>query len=84
MKKVRILFTAIAVVAAVGGAIAMRPCQSCTGQPQYYFDSGMYLPVPGEFPLDYNCGTGSPQNTCTFTKSGSTYVPCRLGLYSDN
>ena len=84
MKKVRILFTAIAVVAAVGGAIAMRPCQACTTQQQYYFESGMFLPVPGAYPIDYNCQANMPQNTCTFTKSGSSYVPCRIGQFVAN
>jgi hypothetical protein len=83
MRKIKIVLIALAIVLAVGGAFASRPCQSCVYAPQYYYSGGAYL-YAGEFAYDYYCFNFG--GTCTYYRPYANqpdyYVPCRSGVYT--
>jgi hypothetical protein len=76
---------ATAILAAIGSALATRPCQACTLSPQYVQSGPAYIPA-GEFGYDYLC-LQSPGTICTYYRPypGSFpnyYVICRWGDYT--
>jgi len=84
MNKIKLAFIATAILTAVGGAFATRPCVQCEVGTQYYFNGTGYVNA-GEYGIDYLCGgTGG---VCTYYKpdpSGQPnyYAPCRIGGYA--
>ena len=79
MKKVKFAILSIAILSAGLLAYANRPCQVCTGAPNYYFSNSGYSPA-GTFGVDYYCSQSS--NNCTYTLIGGSYIYCRLGTYN--
>ena len=85
MSKIKMAFVAIAILAAVGGAFATKPCVQCEHSTQYYFNGAGYVEV-GEYGLDFDCFvTGG---TCTYYKPDpgaqpNVYAPCHQGAYMD-
>ena len=85
MSKIKMAFVAIAILAAVGGAFATKPCVQCEHSTQYYFNGAGYVEV-GEYGLDFDCFvTGG---TCTYYKPDpgaqpNVYEPCHQGAYMD-
>jgi hypothetical protein len=83
MSKVKMVFVAIAILAAVGGAFATRPCVQCEHSTQYYFNGAGYIEA-GEYGADFDCFvTGG---TCTYYKPDpagqpNVYAPCHQGAY---
>ena len=83
MSKIKMAFVAIAILAAVGGAFATRPCVQCEHSTQYYYNGNGYVQV-GEYGVDFDCFvTGG---TCTYYKPDpagqpNVYAPCHEGVY---
>lgn len=83
MKKAKLVFIAIALVAGIGGAFATRPDPGCEGAQQYYWNGIAYVPVPGEFGVGWYCLT-DPSFTCTYYRPNPMhpiYNACRIGRY---
>jgi hypothetical protein len=83
MNKVKLAFITIAILTAVGGAFATRPCMQCENAPQYYYTGSVYQPV-GLYGEDYDCYVTA--GTCTYYKPDpiaqpNVYAPCRIGAY---
>ena len=83
MRKIKIVFMSIAVIAAVGSALAGKPDSSCEDFPQYYKTAFGYAPA-GDFGVSYYCLNTA--GVCTYYRPNpvtqpNTYVPCRLGIY---
>jgi hypothetical protein len=83
MNKIKLAFIAIAILTAVGGAYATRPCVQCEHQTQYWFNGAGYVEA-GEWGGDYDCFVGS--GVCTFYKPDpigqpNVYAPCHEGGY---
>lgn len=83
MSKIKLAFIAVAVVTAVGGAFATRPCAACESQQQYVPYGNTYLPVYS-YGVDYVCYTSA--GICTYVRESpyipGSYVPCRYGQFS--
>jgi hypothetical protein len=83
MKRLKLVFIALALVAGVGGALASRPDPGCEYAQQYYYNGTGYVPVPGEFGVGWIC-EWAPSNTCTYYKPHPmqpNYVACRSGFF---
>lgn len=83
MKKAKLVFIAIALVAGIGGAFATRPDSNCEGAQQYYFNGGGYTQVPGEYGVGWYC-EWNPSTTCSWYRPNPmipTYAQCRVGFY---
>ncbi|OQP63532.1 hypothetical protein A3860_24645 [Niastella vici] len=83
MNKIKLAFIATAILAAVGGAFATRPCVQCEVGQQYYWNGTGYI-ATGEYGVDYLCGNGG---VCTYYKPDpigqpNYYAPCRTGGYA--
>lgn len=84
MNKIKMAFIAIAILAAMGGAFATRPCLECSYSPQYVWNGSMYVQV-GQYGVDYTCYiTGG---ICTFYRPNpmaqpNVYAPCHEGAYT--
>ena len=84
MNKVKLAFIAIAILTAVGGAFATRPCVQCEHSTQYYYNGIGYINA-GEYGVDFDCaGTA---DICTYYQPNPTgqpnyYAPCHTGLYT--
>lgn len=77
-------FIAIAILAAVSGAFATRPCFDCSYSQQYVWTGAGYTPV-GEFGVDFDCVVTA--GTCTYYKpepvlKPNVYAPCHQGAYT--
>lgn len=84
MNKIKMALIATAVLVAVGGAFATRPCYQCEHSIQYVPSGSGYVEA-GQFGVDYDCvlGTGA---VCSFYRPDPVgqpnyYAPCYLGSY---
>jgi len=75
----------LTIVAAVCSAFATKKldvvCEDC---PQYYYSTGNYVPVPGNFGEAYDCDYHGEATTCTYYRPNPAqypyyYAPCRFG-----
>jgi hypothetical protein len=83
MKKAKLVFIAIALVAGIGGAFATRPDPGCEGTQQYYWGGGGYVPIQGQYGVTWYC-ISDPSVTCSYYRPNpmnAVYVACRIGLY---
>lgn len=82
MRKLKIALISSAILLAIGGAFASRPCQNCVYSDQYYYSGGVYYPA-GTYGYDYYCW--DLPGTCTYYRpdpfNPNYYVPCRAGEY---
>jgi len=83
MKKIKVVFNSIAIVAALGAALATRYYTQLQDKPQYIPIDSTYQPA-GEYGVDYNCYDSN--KVCTYYKADSgnqagKYVPGTRGLY---
>jgi hypothetical protein len=83
MKKIKLAFIAVAILAAVGGAFATKPCVECAYSTQYYYNGQGYIPA-GDYGNDYYCYMTA--GTCTYYRPDPVgqpfyYVPCRTGMW---
>lgn len=74
----------LAVMTAVGSAVANRPKAFCEDFTQYYRGAGGYQ-WAGEFGVDYVCLTGL--GICTYYRPSpilmpNAYQPCRYGVFT--
>jgi hypothetical protein len=83
MNKIKMAFIAIAILAAVGGAFATRPCVQCEHSTQYVWNGQGYIDV-GLWGEDFDCYMAG--GVCTYYKPDPTaqpnyYAPCHEGVY---
>ncbi|HEY8401275.1 MAG TPA: DUF6520 family protein [Cytophagaceae bacterium] len=83
MKKLRLVFIALALIAGVGGAFAMRTDPNCIWEMQYRKIAGGYIPVWGEFGVHYYC-EDDETSSCTYYWDYATqqYLYCRIGRFT--
>lgn len=84
MNKIKLAFVATAILAAVGGAFATKPCLACENSQQYMWNGTNYVPV-GTYGVNYDCYVGG--GTCTYYipdpwTQPNVYAPCRQGGYT--
>lgn len=83
MKKWKVIFISIAIVVGIGGAYASYKQDGiCSFYIQYRYTGGMYVQIPGEQGLDWDCVGGV--GVCTYYKTSpsSPYLPCHYGVYT--
>jgi hypothetical protein len=83
MKKLKLLFIVIALVAGIGGAMASKAENACEGYQQYYWTGSSYQPLLGEYGISWYCEYGS-SSSCTFYKPNPAqpvYYSCMLGMF---
>jgi len=83
MNKIKLAFIAIAILTAVGGAFATRPCVQCEINQQYYWNGQAYIQT-GIDGINYYCyDTGG---VCTYYRPNpgqpNYYAPCVTGAYT--
>lgn len=84
MNKIKLALIATAILTAVGGAFATKPCFQCEHSTQYYYNGIGYV-YAGEYGVDFDCaGTAG---TCTYyipdpAGHPNIYAPCHLGGYA--
>jgi hypothetical protein len=79
MKKIKWTLMSLAILLAVGGALATRPHFDCSNMTQYYLSGGQYF-AAGVEGVDYICTGGS--GICTYyTADGLHYFQCQVGDY---
>ena len=82
MKKFKIIFISIAIVAGVAGAFASNRQAMCESYPQYFKWGNSYF-AAGNYGVDYTCLSG-PGN-CTWYQPNpydpNSYAPCRTGQF---
>jgi hypothetical protein len=83
MNKIKLALVATAIMAAIGGAFATRPCVQCENSTQYWFDGVNYYPA-GTYGVHYDCWNTA--GTCTYYRPDpafhpNVYVPCRTGVF---
>lgn len=83
MKKIKIVLNAIAVTAAIAGALATRFYTQHENHQQYIPANNTYIPA-GEYGTDYNCFDA--KGICTFYQPDSLnhpnqFLPCKKGRY---
>lgn len=84
MRKLKVILMSVAVMTAIGSALAGNKRLFCEDQPQYYRGAGGYQPA-GQFGVDYVCLGGV--GICTYYRPNpvllpNTYLPCRFGFYT--
>jgi hypothetical protein len=84
MNKIKMAFIAVAILAAVTGAFATRPCFACEYSQQYIWNGGGYTPV-GEYGVDFDCIVAS--GICTYYRpepvlQPTVYSPCHMGVWT--
>ena len=83
MKKIKAAFIAIAIIAALSSAFAFRPCATCQGSTQYYWNGSGYVQA-GILGVTYYCQSG-PQ-WCTYYLANpndpNSYTGCQTGNYT--
>lgn len=79
MRKMKIIMMSVAVVLAVGAAMATKAKALCSSQPQYYKVGNTYYPA-GIEGYDYVC-EWDHFGTCTYyyDPGSKTYQPCKAG-----
>jgi hypothetical protein len=84
MKKIKMALAALAIVAGVGSAFAMKikSGPECFDLPQYYKCGDGYVPA-GQLGIDYDCDW-DPSATCTYYEADPVnrpgeYVICHTG-----
>jgi hypothetical protein len=81
MNKIKLALIATAILVAVGGAFATRPCVQCELAPQYVPSGAGYVEA-GQYGIDYICYTTA--GVCTYYKPDPfqpNYAPCRTGSF---
>ncbi|THU40850.1 hypothetical protein FAM09_01675 [Niastella caeni] len=82
MNKIKLAFIAIAILAAVGGAFATKPCDTCENSQQYIYTGSGYVAV-GLYGEDFDCYITA--GVCTFWRPDpwqpNVYAPCHEGYY---
>jgi hypothetical protein len=83
MKKIKVVFNSIAIIAALGAALATRYYTQQQDKPQYIPINNTYQPT-GEYGVDYNCYDSD--KVCTYYQADSAsqpgeYVPAKRGWY---
>ena len=83
MKKIKIVLNAIAITAAIGGALATRFYTRHENHQQYVPANNAYIPA-GEYGIDYNCFDSN--GVCTYYQPDSLhhpnqYLPCKKGRH---
>jgi hypothetical protein len=83
MNKIKMAFIVIAILAAVGGAFATRPCFQCEHSTQYYYNGQGYIEA-GLYGEDFDCVITA--GTCTYYRPDpiarpNYYAPCHIGAY---
>lgn len=87
MRGIKTILIAVAVLTAVGGALAAKkPVNSCEYSTQYYLVGSTYVEA-GTIGENYYCWT-SPPDICTYYKPDPVwqpnyYEPCYDGLYEE-
>lgn len=84
MKKVKLVFIALALVAGIGGAFATQPDPGCVGAQQYYWSGSGYVPISGVYGDTWYCAF-DPGVTCSYYRPNPmqpVYAACRLGIYT--
>ena len=79
MKKTRTVLIAVALCTGIFTFAFKTPAAFCEDSIQYTLDNGNYV-LAGEFGVDYICNE-QPLSTCTYIRSGNSFVPCRSGLF---
>jgi hypothetical protein len=83
MKKIKAAFIAIAIIAALSSAFAFRPCATCSGATQYYWNGSGYVQA-GIYGVTYYCQSGA--GWCTYYIANpadpNSYTPCQSGGYT--
>jgi len=79
MKKTRTVLIAVALCTGICTFAFKTPAAFCEDSLQYTLDNGNYV-LAGVFGVDYTCSQLN-LSTCTYIRSGNTFVPCRSGLY---
>jgi hypothetical protein len=83
MKKLKLVFIALALVAGIGGAFASRPDNGCEFSQQYYYNGASYLPISGEYGVTWYCEY-TPAATCSYYRPNPmvpNYAACKLGFF---
>jgi hypothetical protein len=83
MKKIKLVLMTLAVIIAVGGALATTRVTACSDRPQFYQAFGYFFPA-GQYGEDYYCVQSS--GYCTWYQPNpignpNWYVPCRTGFF---
>lgn len=83
MNKIKLGFIAIAILAAVGGAFATKPCVTCENAQQYVWTGSTYQAV-GLYGEDFDCVVTA--GVCTYYRPDpwqpTVYAPCHEGVYT--
>ncbi|AXY74370.1 hypothetical protein D3H65_10445 [Paraflavitalea soli] len=79
MRKIRIIMLSMAVVVAMGGAMATSSKAPCSSLPQFFKNGNNFYPA-GIEGFDYVCEFGH-FSTCTYyyDSVSATYKPCKSG-----
>jgi hypothetical protein len=84
MKKLKLMFIALALLAGIGGAVASRADSACEAYPQFYWTGGSYAPVQGDYGVGWYCEWNASA-TCTYYRPNISqpnfYVGCMVGSY---
>jgi hypothetical protein len=83
MKKLRLVFIALALIAGVGGAFATIPDPNCIWEIQFRKVNGAYVEIFGDFGVDFYCEQNEAK-TCTYywDAFSYSYLPCRIGQFA--
>ena len=83
MKKIKVTFMILAILAGIGGAFAtkLHDPDTCLNAQQYHKVGSSYVPA-GQIGVNYDCITPL-SNTCTYWINPATnqYEACRIGTY---
>lgn len=83
MKKAKLVFIALALVAGIGGAFATQPEAGCEGAQQYYWNGVSYIAISGGYGVTWYCEY-DPSVNCSYYRPNPmqpVYFACRLGFY---
>jgi hypothetical protein len=83
MKKLKLVFIALALVAGIGGAFASRPDNGCEYAQQYVYNGSGYMAISGEYGVTWYCEYAESTN-CSYYRPNPmqpVYAPCRLGYF---
>jgi hypothetical protein len=83
MKKLRLVFIALALIAGVGGAFATIPDPNCIWEIQFHKVNGAYTQIWGEFGAQWYCAQNEAE-TCSYywDAVSHSYLPCRIGEFN--
>lgn len=80
MTKLKWILMSIAILTAVGGAVASAKSAVCESFPQYVRYAGMYM-YAGVEGQDYYCYPSAGVCTYWLPNPPNGYVPCKTGAY---